>query len=90
MSKNEEIQSSAIKILDYLYFYDIVAMETFSQEKLNIYRRLTALLNSIARNKFDHDFEVEHYKHLLIVGLDFELMFRSVPFRQRLLNIMGC
>lgn len=69
-----------ISLLDYLYFYDIVAMETFSQEKLNIYRRLTALLNSIARNKFDHDFEVEHYKHLLIVGLDFELMFRSDTF----------
>lgn len=90
MPKLSDFQNGMISLLDYLYFYDIVAMETFSQEKLNIYRRLTALLNSIARNKFDHDFEVEHYKHLLIVGLDFELMFRSVPFRQRLLNIMGC
>lgn len=75
MPKLNDFQKSTITLLDYLYFHDIVAMETFSDEKLNVYGKIDALLESIAHNRTNGDLRIEHYKHLLIVGLDFELTF---------------
>lgn len=75
MPKLNDFQNSTITLLDYLYFHDVVAMETFSDEKLNVYGKLDALLESIAHKRANGDLRVEHYKHLLIVGLDFELTF---------------
>lgn len=75
MPKLNDFQKSTIALLDYLYFHDIVAMETFSDEKLNVYGKLDALLQCLAHNRTNGDLRIEHYKHLLIVGLDFELTF---------------
>jgi len=72
MSKTEEIQSSAIKILDYLYFYDIVAMETFSNKKLEFYEQLSQSLKLIVQKRQYEGLRAEHYKHLLLFGIDLE------------------
>ena len=40
MPKLTDIQINTIKLLDYLYFYDIVSLETFSDEKSDFYKRL--------------------------------------------------
>lgn len=76
MPKLNDFQNSTITLLDYLYFHDIMAMETFSDEKLNIYGKLEGLLESISHKRITGDLRIEYYKHLLIVGLDFELTFR--------------
>lgn len=76
MPKLNDFQNSTITLLDYLYFHDIMAMETFSDEKLSIYGRLDGLLESISDKRTSGDLRIEHYKYLLVVGLDFELTFR--------------
>lgn len=76
MPKLNDFQNSTITLLDYLYFHDIMAMETFSDEKLNIYGKLEGVLEFISNKRTSGDFRIEHYKHLLVVGLDFELTFR--------------
>ncbi|WP_171522843.1 hypothetical protein [Acinetobacter johnsonii] len=53
MSKTEDIQRSAIKILDYLYFYDIVAMETFSNKKFGRCFKKYAEKNNMAFDKIE-------------------------------------
>lgn len=70
MSKTEEIQSSSIKILDYLYFYDIVTMETFSKKKLEFYEQLSQSLKLIIQKRQYEGLRAEHYKHLLLFGID--------------------
>ena len=70
MSKTPEIQISVIKLLDYLYFYDIVAMETFSEEKLEFYRDISYSLNLITQQRQYGGLRAEHYKHLLLCGID--------------------
>ena len=79
MSKTEEIQSSAIKILDYLYFYDIVAMETFSNEKLEFYEQLSQSLKLIVQKRQYEGLRAEHYKHLLLFGIDLDASYLDDP-----------
>ena len=79
MSKTEEIQISAIKILDYLYFYDIVSMETFSNEKLEFYRQLSESLKLIIQKRQYEGLRAEHYKHLLLFGIDLDASCLEEP-----------
>ena len=79
MSKTEEIQSSAIKILDYLYFYDIVAMETFSNKKLEFYEQLSQSLKLIVQKRQYEGLRAEHYKHLLLFGIDLDASYLDDP-----------
>lgn len=79
MSKTEDIQRSAIKILDYLYFYDIVAMETFSNKKFEFYEQLSQSLKIIIQKRQYEGLRAEHYKHLLLFGIDLNASYLDDP-----------
>ncbi|MEG2723412.1 MAG: hypothetical protein RR944_11910 [Acinetobacter sp.] len=70
MSKLTDVQKSIITVLDYVYFHDIVSMVTFSQEKLDFYRKLLGSLKQIALNRGYVDFKAELYKHMLLCGIE--------------------
>lgn len=70
MSKLTDVQKSIITVLDYVYFHDIVSMETFSQEKLDFYRKLLGSLKQITLNRGYADFKAELYKHMLLCGIE--------------------
>jgi len=70
MPKLNEVQNNALEVVDYLYFYDIVALETFNEEKKEVY---SCLLNSIEhilsyRNLSSKQYEI--YKHYLLCGVE--------------------
>lgn len=78
MPKLNDFQNSTVRLLDYLYFHDVVAMQSFSEEKLSIYSQLLAAIDSLAYRRSDSVLIREHYKHLLLIGVDFELTFGKV------------
>ena len=75
MPKLNDFQNSTVRILDYLYFHDVAAMQSFSEEKLSIYSKLLATIDSLAYRRSQGVLIREHYKHLLLIGIDFELTF---------------
>ena len=48
MPKLNDFQNSTVRLLDYLYFHDVAAMQSFSTEKLSIYK-LTKITNDAKR-----------------------------------------
>ncbi len=75
MPKLNDFQNSTVRLLDYLYFHDVVAMQGFSEEKLSIYSQLLAAIDLLAYGRSEGTLIGEHYKHLLLIGVDFELAF---------------
>ena len=75
MPKLNDFQNSTVRLLDYLYFHDVAAMQSFSEEKLSIYSKLLATIDSLAYRRSEGVLIREHYKHLLLIGVDFELTF---------------
>lgn len=77
MPKLTEIQTSTIKLLDYLYFYDVVSLETFSDEKLEFYENLNNAFHLIVYKRKYKGLRAEHYKHLLLAGIDLNISYSS-------------
>lgn len=77
MPKLTDIQINTIKLLDYLYFYDIVSLETFSDEKSDFYKRLNDSFHLILATRKYRGLRAEHYKHLLLMGLDLNITYYS-------------
>ena len=75
MPKLNDSQNSTVRLLDYLYFHDVVAMQGFSEEKSSIYSQLLAAIDLLAYRRSEGALIREHYKHLLLIGVDFELTF---------------
>lgn len=74
MPKLNDFQNSTVRLLDYLYFHD-VAGQSFSEEKSSIYSQLLAAIDLLAYRRSEGALIGEHYKHLLLIGVDFELTF---------------
>lgn len=74
-----DFQNGTINLLDYLYFHDIVALQTFSNEKLFFYEQLVNSLLLIVEKKQYKNFRAEHYQHLLLVGIDLNALYIHDP-----------
>lgn len=74
-----EFQNSTITLLDYLYFHDIVALQTFSNEKSSFYEQLIHSLMLIAEKRQYEYLKAEHYQHLLLVGIDLNASYIDDP-----------
>lgn len=70
MPKLTEIQSIALEIVDYLYFYDIASLETFSEEKKQIYIALLRAIDHILLERNLSNDRYEIYKHYLLCGVE--------------------
>lgn len=70
MPSLDMIQKIALEIVDYLYFYDIAALETFSVEKKMVYCQLLNAIDETLkeRNLTPQQFEI--YKHYLLCGVE--------------------
>ena len=70
MPQLNDIQNHALEVIDYLYFYDMAALGTFSDEKKNVYCHLLSAIGEILseRNLTPLDFEI--YKHFLLCGVE--------------------
>lgn len=89
MPKLTDIQINTIKLLDYLYFYDIVSLETFSNEKLEFYKRLNDSLHLILYKRKYKGLRAEHYKHLLLAGIDLNITYCSDPNKIQEKNVIN-
>lgn len=81
-----EFQTSTITLLDYLYFHDIVALQTFSNEKKSFYARLIHSLRSIAEKRQFEYLKAEHYQHLLLVGMDLNASYIDDPSKLKIVD----
>lgn len=63
-------QETALDILDYLYFYDIVSLVTFTQEKKKTYDQLNNTINDLISSKKFSPIQSEMYKHFLLCGIE--------------------
>lgn len=79
MPKLTDTQTNTIKVLDYLYFYDIVSLETFSDEKLEFFKALSDSFKLILYKRRYTELRAEHYKHLLLMGLDLNITYYHRP-----------
>lgn len=79
MASLTDFQNSTITLLDYLYFHDIVALETFSDEKLSFYEQLVNSLLLIVEKRGYKNLRAEHYQHLLLVGIDLNASYIGDP-----------
>ena len=79
MSGLTEFQISTITLLDYLYFHDIVALKTFSNEKSFFYKQLVHSLMLIVEKRQYEYLKAEHYQHLLLVGIDLNASYIDDP-----------
>lgn len=79
MPKLTDFQISTITLLDYLYFHDIVALQTFSNEKLFFYQQLTNSLHLIIEKRQFKELSAQHYQHLLLVGIDLNASYIDEP-----------
>lgn len=79
MSGLTEFQISTITLLDYLYFHDIVALKTFSNEKSFFYKKLVHSLMLIVEKRQYEYLKAEHYQHLLLVGIDLNASYIDDP-----------
>lgn len=70
MPQLNDVQNHALEIIDYLYFYDMAALGTYSEEKKEVYSRL---LNGIDLLLSDRSLELRDfqiYKHFLLCGVE--------------------
>lgn len=70
MPKLNDVQNTAIEIVDYLYFYDIVALQTFTEEKKYFYDQLDKLIDGVLEEKHLTGRKAEIYKHYLLCGME--------------------
>ncbi|MFW1745479.1 hypothetical protein ACG9XW_04520 [Acinetobacter guillouiae] len=63
-------QETALDILDYLYFYDIVSLMTVTPEKRGSYDQLNNTINNLVSNKKLSLIKSEIYKHFLLCGIE--------------------
>lgn len=70
MPKLNEVQNNALEVVDYLYFYDIVAVETFNEEKKATYSRLLNAIDYILSDRNLSSIQYEIYKHYLLCGVE--------------------
>lgn len=69
-----DFQNSTIKILDYLHFQDILSIQSFTKEKLDFYDGLVDFINIITDERGLSGYRSEHYKHLLLCGIDANIL----------------
>lgn len=70
MEKLNPDQETALDIIDYLYFYDIVSLMTFTQEKKSTYDQLNNAINNLVSEKGFSLIKSEIYKHFLLCGIE--------------------
>lgn len=56
----------AVTILDYLYFYDIVSLQTLTNDKIEFFVLLLSKIDEICKSRFLKDERAELYKHYII------------------------
>ncbi|MHA3049960.1 hypothetical protein [Acinetobacter sp. ANC 4639] len=78
MPKLNDIQNTALEIVDFLYFYDIVSLSTITTEKENIYRKLNDLIKILIAHKGLSGQKAEIYKHYLLCGVEILATYNAV------------
>lgn len=72
MPKKNSKQLNALTILDYLYFYDIVNLQTYTNEKGDFYKYILSNIELISKKRGFKDEKYEAYKHFLLCYLEVE------------------
>lgn len=73
MAKVTEFQKGIVKILDYLYFHDVIALETLPKKNFQFYRELINFLKLKTVERGHTGLKAEYYKHLLLIGIDLNI-----------------
>lgn len=78
MPKLNDVQNTALEIIDFLYFFDLVSLSTITTEKVDIYKRLNDLVESLIVNKNLKGQEAETYRHYLLCGVEILATYNAV------------
>lgn len=70
MPKLNDVQNTALEIVDFLYFYDMVALQSFTEEKKDVYTQLDELIDEVLEEKQLTGQKAEIYKHYLLCGME--------------------
>ncbi|MBF4455216.1 hypothetical protein IRT38_07430 [Acinetobacter sp. SK-43] len=68
-----ETQKIAFDVIDYLYFYDIAALEVFTEEKKHVYSLLVKVIHKRLSKKNLDSRQYEILKHYLLCGIEIVL-----------------
>jgi hypothetical protein len=64
------IQKTALEVVDFLYFYDLAALATFTEEKKEVYGRLNNVIDDLISHKKFFNEKAEIYRHFLLCGVE--------------------
>ncbi|ENV46383.1 hypothetical protein P255_00522 [Acinetobacter brisouii CIP 110357] len=78
MPKLNDVQNTALEIIDFIYFFDFVSLSTITARKVDIYERLNDLVESLIVNKNLKGQEAETYKHYLLCGVEILATYNAV------------
>ena len=71
MPKLNDFQNSTVRLLDYLYFHDVAAMQSFSEEKSSIYSQLLAAIDLLAYRRSEGiraNLRLKLLKYIIIIA----------------------
>ncbi|MCH7310521.1 hypothetical protein [Acinetobacter sp. ANC 4805] len=70
MPRLNDVQNTALEIIDFLYFYDMVALQSFTEEKKDIYTQLDELIDEVLEEKQLTGQKAVIYRHYLLCGIE--------------------
>lgn len=70
MPKLNDVQNTALEIVDFLYFYDLVSLSTITSEKVSIYGKLNDLVGRLIADRKLSGQQAEAYRHYLLCGVE--------------------
>lgn len=79
MPKINKTQETALEVVDFLYFYDLATLASFTEEKKEVYGQINNVIDTIVLIKKFFDEKAEIYRHFLLCGVEV-VATRSIDF----------
>lgn len=78
MPKLNDVQNTALEVVDLLYFFDFISLSTLTAEKLDIYKKLNVLVGNLIADKKLNGQQAETYRHYLLCGVEILATYNAV------------
>lgn len=79
MSKLNPVQEVALKIVDFIYFYDVVSLTAFQTigENIAVFQQLNRLIADVIAERNLSGERAEIYKHFLLCSIEMNATFNK-------------
>lgn len=79
MPKISKTQETALEVVDFIYFYDLATLASFTEEKKEVYGQINNVIDTIVLIKKFFAEKAEIYRHFLLCGVEV-VATRSIDF----------